>query len=163
MLPRRIELSCDLSCCFKIQAGQVYTSSQLQCKATDRRSSWNYISSGGKAANCTICHHQGLRLQVFTAVQYAMAMVHAYPFLLNIDHLLDCLASKHNEPSRQELWASAHTVNTAVHCEDLCAYVNGLREDDYPVYVPFPRTPDCAPAIASSQLSNQFLQYSDIF
>lgn len=81
-------------------------------------------------------------LQVLTGVQHAMALVHAYPSLLHIDNLLDCLAAQHKEPSRQQLLAVAHTVDTAVHFESLYAYVSNLREDQYPVYVPFSKVPN---------------------
>ena len=80
-------------------------------------------------------------LQVFTGVQHAMALVHAYPSLLVIDNLLDCLASQHNEPSRQQLLASAHVVDTTLHWDSLYPFVSNLREVDYCVYTPCPRAP----------------------
>lgn len=106
---------------------------------------------------------QGLVLQVFTAIQHATAMVHAYPFLLNIDQLLDCLASQRGEATRLELLASAHTVNTASHWDRLYAYVNDLREVDYPVYVPYPKLSGGMPVTTRTQLSIKAIEHSDIF
>ena len=76
-------------------------------------------------------------MQVFNGAQHAMAHVHAYPCLVSIDHLLDCLAAQQHQPTRQQLLATAHTVDTTAHWETLFMYVNDLREPDYPVYKPF--------------------------
>ena len=96
-----------------------------------------------------------------------MALVHSYPSLLGIDDLLDCLASQQNEPSRQEILASAHTVDATAHTQNLYYFINHLKEQDYPVYKSFIKhaqfavsTPD--PGLAMAQSSTLQLPASAV-
>lgn len=76
---------------------------------------------------------------MLTGRQHAMALVLSFPSLLRIDDLLNCLAAQQNEPSQLQLLASAHTVDTTSHWNDLAAYIVSIKDESIPMYLPFPK------------------------
>ena len=51
--------------------------------------------------------------------------------------LLDCLASQHNEPNRQELQEPMYTSAAPVDWEDVYKYIKQLKHHDHFAYIPF--------------------------
>ena len=78
-------------------------------------------------------------LQVLTIKQLALLNVHSYPYLCQIDPMLEALARHRNEPSMQEVLAVAHTVDTKPHWTLLREYHSKLKqnEDHMHEYIPF--------------------------
>ena len=102
-------------------------------------------------------------MQVMTASQHATALVHSYPTLLDVDSMLDCLASQHNEPSGEELLPLAPSIDTTTHLKELDEYVNSLVDDDWPVYKPFPKLLSQLGAGTDTGAQHPFLQQWDVF
>ena len=79
---------------------------------------------------------------MLTGPQHATALVYAYPHFLDIDMLLDYLASQHNEPSRQELLQPAYSTAAPVDWEDVYEYIKQLKHHDHFAYIPFLKQPN---------------------
>ena len=78
-------------------------------------------------------------MQVLTIKQFARIHVHSYPYLIQIDHMLEALARQRGQPSQQQVLASAHTVDTKPHWTLLRAYHAELmaNDDHIDVHIPF--------------------------
>ena len=80
-------------------------------------------------------------MQVLTIKQFALLHVHSYPNLIQLDAMIEALARQHNEPSQQQVLASAHTVDTKPHWIKLRHYHSHLAQNDNHIheYIPFMR------------------------
>lgn len=76
-------------------------------------------------------------LQVLTIKQYATLYVQSYPHLIQTDCMLEALARERNEPTQQQILASAHTVDTRGHWANMRAYHAQLTDDTMHTHVPF--------------------------
>ena len=78
-------------------------------------------------------------MQVLTIKQFAQIQVHSYPYLIQIDHMLEALARQRHQPSQQQVLASAHLVDTKPHWTLLRAYHAELmaNADHIHVHLPF--------------------------
>lgn len=72
-------------------------------------------------------------------MQLARLNVHAYPYLIDTEYMLEALARERGQPCQQQILASAHTVDTKVHWANMRIYHAQLEESEtHPhVYVPF--------------------------
>ena len=77
--------------------------------------------------------------QVLTIKQFALLHVHSYPYLIQLDALIEALARQHNEPSQQQVLATAHSVDTKPHWAKLRQYHTHLQGNDDHIheYIPF--------------------------
>ncbi|DBB02790.1 TPA: hypothetical protein ACH3X1_013622 [Trebouxia sp. C0004] len=100
----------------------------------------NFIKENGtedfKVYSDTMC---AIYRGVLTIKQFAQIHVHSYPYLIQIDHMLEALARQRCQPSQQQILASAHTVDTKPHWTLLRAYhVELMANDDHiNVHIPF--------------------------
>ena len=80
-----------------------------------------------------------LAVQVLTIKQFALLHVHSYPYLIQLNSLIEALARQHNEPNQQQVLATAHSVDTKPHWTKLRQYHNHLqgKEDHIHEYIPF--------------------------
>ncbi|DBB15330.1 TPA: hypothetical protein ACH3X3_003578 [Trebouxia sp. C0006] len=100
----------------------------------------NFIKENGaedfKVYSDTMC---AIYRGVLTIKQFARIHVHSYPYLIQIDHMLEALARQRGQPSQQQVLASAHTVDTKPHWTLLRAYHAELmaNDDHIDVHIPF--------------------------
>lgn len=71
--------------------------------------------------------------------QFAQLHVHSYPYLIQVDHMLEALAAQRNQPSQQQILASAHTVDTKPHWALMRSYHAELMSNDNHIHehIPF--------------------------
>ncbi|DBA98829.1 hypothetical protein WJX77_006737 [Trebouxia sp. C0004] len=100
----------------------------------------NFIKENGtedfKVYSDTMC---AIYRGILTIKQFAQIHVHSYPYLIQIDHMLEALSRQRHQPSQQQILASAHTVDTKPHWTLLRAYHAGLlaNDDHIDVHIPF--------------------------
>ena len=91
----------------------------------------------------TECHSFVVKLQVQTARQRAIMLVHAYPFVTHKDKLVNVLAEQHGEPSVHSLLSdtSKSDLQHSADWQHATDYLNTISMANLHLHQPLLRAP----------------------